>query len=104
MSEAGGPKEAISRSAGRSKPEQCLLGWPIAGSGNLGKFYLKADGMQCSYLLLSVSQCCWFSSLKIALKEIDYCFRFKLRDSHVGSFVLIALLFPLRWTVVCALT
>lgn len=46
MSEAGGPEEAISRSAGRSKSEQCLLGWPTAGSGNVGKFYLKIDRIQ----------------------------------------------------------
>lgn len=46
----GGPEEVVSRSAGRSKPQQCLLGWPTADPVNLGKFYLKTDGM----LLLTV--------------------------------------------------
>lgn len=63
----GGPEEVISRSAGRSKPQQCLLGWPTAGAVNLGKFYLKTDGMQLlTVICVSVLLIFFF---KIALKN-----------------------------------
>lgn len=63
----GGPEKVISRSAGRSKPQQCLLGWPTTGPGNLGKFYLKTDGMQLLTVIhVSVLLVFFF---KIALKN-----------------------------------